>query len=162
MFDGSLATGSTCSMVATSMSAAVPSSRRPLGAPPLLSLPPNPRTVPRTPSLTRRLPISGAELARIESDVRQQEHLIAGYQKENERLSDALKGAKEAHRAELARAEDETRRLSLRVAELERTQSERMPDTAREQVELANARAWESRDASEAREAELRYEIDRL
>ena len=48
-----------------------------------------------------------SELARIEADIAQQETLIAGYQKENERLTEALKAAREAQRIDAAKGEEE-------------------------------------------------------
>ena len=51
--------------------------------------------------------------------VAEQETLIAGFQRENERLSDALRAAREGQRAEAAKGEEEARRLSLRLSELQ-------------------------------------------
>ena len=102
------------------------------------------------------------ELARIEADVHSQETLIAGYQRENERLSDLLKGAREASRAEAVKAEEERGALALRLAELERTHSERAPEGLRDQLERAHHVAAELREAGVEREREMRYEIDRL
>ena len=106
---------------------------------------------------------SPEELARIEQDVAQQEMLIAGYQKENERLTEALKKAREAQRAEVLKGEEEVRRLSLRISELERSGgAERGTEGLRDQVERAHRLASEARDAAAEREAEMRYEMDRL
>ena len=64
--------------------------------------------------------MTAEELRRIEQDVAAQETLIAGYQKENERLTLALKAARDERRVEAARADDEARKLSLRISELQR------------------------------------------
>ena len=57
--------------------------------------------------------------------------LIAGFQKENERLSAELKAARVAQRADAGKGEEEARRLARRVEELERTATERLPDSVR-------------------------------
>jgi hypothetical protein len=103
-----------------------------------------------------------SELARIEADIAQQETLIAGYQKENERLTEALKAAREAQRIDAAKGEEEARRLSLRLSEMERTAAERAPDGLRNQLESAHARLAEEREAAAERESEMRFEMDRL
>ena len=103
-----------------------------------------------------------AELARIEADIAQQETLIAGYQKENERLTEALKAAREAQRTDAAKGEEEARRLALRLSEMERTAAERAPDGLRNQLESAHVRLAEEREAAAERESEMRFEMDRL
>ena len=108
------------------------------------------------------LPIDREELARIETDVQQQETLIQGYQRENERLSEQLKAVRDAQRADAAKGDDEARRLSLRLAELERTNTERAPETLREALERASRDAIELRETSAERESEMRHEIDKL
>jgi hypothetical protein len=102
------------------------------------------------------LRVGREELERIEADVRQQETLIAGYQKENERLSEQLKGVKEAQRAEASKSDDEARRLALRLAELERTHVERAPDGLRDQIERSHLQQAELREASAERCARAR------
>eukprot|EP00965_Chrysotila_dentata_P063700 2110795-Pleurochrysis_carterae.AAC.3 len=88
--------------------------------------------------------LSGAsdnDIANLAKDVREQEKLIAGYQRENERLTTALRSATESARAEAERRDAEMTKLSLRLAESEATRGERTADVQRRLVEQAHERA---------------------
>ncbi|KAL1496363.1 hypothetical protein AB1Y20_016319 [Prymnesium parvum] len=108
------------------------------------------------------LSLSEDELRRIEDEVRQQETLICGYQKENERLSEALKASREAHRTEVDAAVDEARRLQLQLVEARERQEVQAPEGLRAQLERAHAHAAQVQEQASIRETELRFEIDRL
>lgn len=110
----------------------------------------------------RDLSLSVEELAQLERDVREQEAIIAGYQKENERLSKDLKVAQDAAKAELARREDEVNRLQLRLAEAEENRGVRAEEAQRKLIERAHERAAEAEARASEREAEMRFELDKL
>ena len=94
--------------------------------------------------------------------VRQQEVILVGFQKENERLSAELRACKEGHRAEAARRDEEISQLRLRISDISGKEAARAPDGLREQLEAAHARAAVAEEERAEREAELRFEVDRL
>ena len=111
------------------------------------------------------LGLSAEELAALQREVREQESLISAYQKENEKLSSELRAARDEQKALRAAHADEI--ASLRVTMSERAslailEKEQPGEAQRVLIERANARAAEAEETLAVREAELRFEVDRL
>jgi hypothetical protein len=110
------------------------------------------------------LGMSPGDAARLDREIQEQEALLSGYQRENERLSDALRAAaadrrraEEKHQAEISRLNTEL--FSYREGA---GRAEQSVDVQRSLIAQADARAARAEEAAAEREAELKFEIDRL
>ena len=112
------------------------------------------------------LQVDGPTLERITAEIREQEALIGAFQKENERLAEELKAAREETRAARAAAEardEEMRRLALLASQAETRRGD--GDATEElqgHLERARSDAAEAASQAQLREVEMRCDIDRL
>eukprot|EP00967_Tisochrysis_lutea_P041580 scaffold49975_cov27-Tisochrysis_lutea.AAC.1 len=110
------------------------------------------------------LELSSEDLSKLEREIHEQEALLAGYQRENERLSDELRAAvaerrkaDEKHQTELARLHAEM--FSYREGV---HRAEHAHEAQHSLVEQAEARAARVEAEAAERERDLKFELDRL
>lgn len=110
------------------------------------------------------LGMSSDDAARLDREIQEQEALLSGYQRENERLSDALRAAAADRRRADERHEVEIGRLNAELFSHREGvgRAEQSVDAQRSRIAQADARAARAEEGAAEREAELKFEIDRL
>ena len=111
------------------------------------------------------LQVDPATLERITVEIREQEGLIGGYQKENERLTEELRAARGEARGAAAAAETregDARRQALLASQAAVHRGDDGTEGLQAQLERARADAERASEQWQLREVEMRCDIDRL
>ena len=105
------------------------------------------------------LPLDAPTLEKITGEIREQETLISAFQKENERLTEELRSARDETRAALAACEareEDIRRLQLRASQAEVRRGDGATEELQRHLERARTEAQQAAEAAQLREVEMR------